>query len=101
MLYRDNYLSEIKNILYIEKYMNRYFRFLNICLKINSKSKFNEPKVIHHIFPRSLFLEFSNLKVYEWNSIELTERQHLIAHKILAKVFFKKMQYALDKMLGK
>lgn len=51
---------------------------------------------IHHIIPRCLDGENE-----EFNLVKLSYREHLIAHKLLAKIFFgnEKLQYAVNAML--
>lgn len=43
----------------------------------------------HHICPKAydLFPEYTDFKIHSWNKINLTRRQHLIAHRMLYKTF--------------
>lgn len=68
-----------------EHYLQRYLRFMNSILKSrpNRKTKFETE--LHHILPKSLFPEYSNLKKNSWNKIHLTYREHFIAHWLLYK----------------
>lgn len=43
----------------------------------------------HHILPKSLFKEYSNLKVFKWNKVLLTAREHFICHMLLVKHYRK------------
>jgi hypothetical protein len=51
---------------------------------------------IHHIIPRCMEGEDE-----EFNLVKLSYKEHLLAHKLLAKIFFdnKKLQYAVNAML--
>ena len=70
-------------------YLNRYYKFILLCTLANknlSKSVYTEN---HHICPKAKdhFPEYTNLRIFPWNSIRLTRRQHIIAHYILAKSY--------------
>ncbi len=70
-------------------YLNRYWNFLQYCKKSNMSLLSGTYTEKHHICPKSkdLFPEYSNLKIFHWNSIKLTRRQHIITHYILAKSY--------------
>lgn len=61
----------------------------------------------HHILPRSLFPDYSNLKDNPWNGVLLTYREHILCHYLIYKHYKKygttkfesKMMYALNGML--
>lgn len=38
----------------------------------------------HHILPKSIFPEFSNLRKYKWNKVNLSYYDHFMAHVYLA-----------------
>lgn len=55
----------------------------------------------HHILPKSLYPEFKDLKAFPWNRVDLTAREHYIAHRLLTKfitVDVWKMHHAVWKM---
>ena len=79
-------------------YLNRYLNFIKSCQKYNNehniylKSKLHPDGIYmerHHICPKAkdLFPEYKSFKIHPWNQINLTPRQHFIAHLILWKVY--------------
>ena len=79
-------------------YLLRYLKFIKYCSEINHNLP--KPYEKHHICPKSkcLFPEYSDFKVYPWNLIILTPRQHFIAHWILWKTYGKGQTEAFFKM---
>lgn len=73
-------------------YTDRYVKF------INSRKQSTEIFETHHILPKSLFPEYSDLVLYPNNGIKLSPREHYIAHYILAKAFGGKLLYAFNMM---
>lgn len=74
--------------------------YLNYVLK-NSLSKPVKNKTEnHHILPKSIFPEFSNLKNNAWNKSILYHECHLHAHYLLSKIFGGKMNYAFYLMIN-
>ena len=65
-------------------YLQRYIKFIS-SYKLNKKVKHKTE--YHHILPRSLFPEFSDLEINSWNGVHLTKQQHFIAHWILWKSY--------------
>jgi hypothetical protein len=59
------------------RWLQRYFRFIEYCR--NSESENNE---VHHILPRAIFPEYEKTKN---NLVSLSYREHIIAHYMLAK----------------
>lgn len=55
---------------------------------------------LHHIKPKSLFPELSNLKLNPNNGILLTAKEHFICHLLLQKIYGEKMIQAFLKMSG-
>lgn len=82
-------------------FINRYIKFIKWCNEVNSSIE-GEYLECHHICPKSddLFPEFSDFSVNEWNMIELTSRQHIIAHVMLWKIFGNSQTIALHYMLN-
>jgi len=74
------------------RWLIRYFKFINFCKLTNYRDE------VHHILPRALFPEYSNLNENVWNSIQLSYRQHLISHYILAKAVGGNMWYCISLM---
>lgn len=69
-------------------YLNRYLRFIKYCKITNLNSPIKD-LINHHICPKAkdLFPEYSNLAHNLWNKIQLTHRQHYIAHFLLWKTY--------------
>lgn len=68
-------------------YLKRYYKFILACQEKNvSEQEYTEQ---HHICPKAddLFPEYINLKINSWNSVQLTARQHIIAHIMLWKAY--------------
>ncbi len=91
-------LPKVKN----HHYFKRYLKFINGCKIAN---ELNSPNYVenHHILPkaRDLFPEFVNhTKNHKWNSVNLSFRQHLIAHVMLWKIFGGSQALALKWMLS-
>jgi hypothetical protein len=63
-------------------WINRYVKFLSI-FKLDKSIKNETQK--HHILPKSIFLEYSDLNTHKWNCCILSHRAHIIAHYMLAK----------------
>lgn len=62
-----------------EKSLETYLDFLEV-------KETNEEGEVHHILPRSLFPEFSNLRIFPFNSVNLLYSDHVKAHYLLTKV---------------
>jgi hypothetical protein len=90
-------LSQIHNILYSKvhnaHYLNRYYKFIVSLIGQKHNGQYTEK---HHICPKSrdLFPEYANLKLNPWNQINLTSRQHFIAHWLLWKAYGGSQRYA-------
>lgn len=69
------------------KLINSYLKFILRCEKSNLKRSLILEK--HHICPKAkdMFPEYAVFKVYPWNCISLTQKQHIIAHLFLARIF--------------
>jgi len=70
-------------------YLNRYYKFILLCTLANKNLSKSDYKENHHICPKAkdLFPEYTNLKIFPWNSIKLTRRQHILSHYLLAKSY--------------
>jgi hypothetical protein len=81
-------------------HLKRYVRFVQDC--VNHNQNLSDVYVEkHHICPKSLFPQYSNIKLNLWNSCVLTARQHFIAHWILSKVYAGgPMHFALQRMIN-
>ena len=91
--------SKPHNSHYLQKYMN----FIDACDRKNKNDITIGYTETHHIAPaaKDLFPEFSNLKVNMWNAVNLTSRQHILAHVMLWKVYGGSQIIALDCMLNR
>lgn len=70
-------------------YLTRYIKFIKYC-KINNKNlSDNTYFEKHHICPKAkdMFFEYQNLNHYPENRVDLTARQHYIAHLLLHKSY--------------
>lgn len=77
--------------------MDYFTHYINLVDSRKSRGLVKEKGYeIHHIIPRCI-----NGENEDFNLVKLSHREHLIAHKLLAKIFFdnKKLQYALNAML--
>ena len=67
-------------------YLKRYIKFIEHCKTLQPHDEKCEQ---HHILPKSkdMFPEYSSFRLHPWNKIQLTLRQHFIAHLLLWKAF--------------
>lgn len=81
-------------------YTKRYINFIFGCIKKNIDLPEEVYTENHHILPKSIWPEYSELNLNPWNCSVLTARQHLIAHWILAKAIDSQgMWYAFKVMM--
>ncbi len=66
-----------------DRHLVRYVMF------IKSRQPSNGTVERHHICPKAndLFPQYSNLHNHPWNAIDLTPREHYVAHLLLWKIF--------------
>jgi hypothetical protein len=95
----------IENILsskpHNKHYLNRYLKFIK---KFSNQIAIKGETEVHHICPKSsdLFPEYKSFKINPWNKINLTYRQHFIAHYMLTKTYSDSKQiYAFWAMCNK
>lgn len=76
-------------------YLHRYYNFIMGC-KNNVDLLTNKNSELHHICPKApdLFPEYTDGRVFKWNIIRLTYRQHFLAHYMLWKAFGGSQIYA-------
>lgn len=79
-------------------YVNRYIKFISACNNLTTDP--NDKTHAHHILPRSMWPEYTDLNANKWNKSILTVRQHYIAHLILAKAVGGKMWQAFWYMIN-
>lgn len=98
-MYNLDCLKEIiknKDINYNEFYLKKYFNFCSSLIeKYNNKKIDKQDSEKHHILPVSLFPELSKEKS---NIINISLREHYLAHWLLAKTFGGKMWFAFNQM---
>lgn len=65
-------------------YLTRYLKYIEYCK--NQKITVGHK---HHICPKAqdMFPEFASFAEFPWNCVIITPRQHLIAHRLLCKVY--------------
>ena len=80
-------LNLLDSIPHNSHYLNRYKKF--ILLRYNIKLEKGTKIHKHHILPKAkdMFPLYESFKENSWNKIELTPREHYIAHLILCKAF--------------
>lgn len=78
-------------------YVDRYFKFIRACMSQQNLGYVEH----HHILPKSMFPQFSDLGEHVFNSARLTGRQHFIAHWMLAKAYGGKMWSAFWMMCNR
>jgi hypothetical protein len=68
-------------------YLKRYIKFIECCQISNILFEGYVEK--HHICPKAkdLFPEYKDFKKYRWNRVDLSGKQHFVAHRILAKAY--------------
>lgn len=104
-----NIYDILKTRNYNPHYLDKYYSFILGCFiknktnNITKLSKYNKEGIYmetHHILPKAkdLFPEYRDLKKNPWNSIDLTPRQHYIAHLILWKCYGGSQALALNYM---
>lgn len=62
-----------------EKFLETYLDFLEI-------EETSEEGEVHHILPRSLFPEYSDLRIFPFNGVNLLYSDHVKAHYLLTRV---------------
>jgi hypothetical protein len=69
------------------KYIKRYVNYLELCEIANIDTSVYMER--HHILPKAsdMFPQYRNLLDNPWNGIELTAKQHIVAHIILKKAY--------------
>ena len=67
-------------------YLSRYWKFILHCQTRVLNETYIEK---HHILPKAkdLFPEYADVKKFKWNSVDLTAREHIMAHIILWKAY--------------
>lgn len=68
-------------------YLNRYITFIEQCQQKNIV--YDGPTEQHHICPKAsdMFPAYKDFRLHPWNKVDLTPRQHFIAHLIIWKLF--------------
>ncbi len=80
-----------KNKFWVSRYI-KFIQLFNLDKKIKNKTH------NHHILPKTIFPEYSNLKQYKNNSAHLSYRAHYIAHFMLGKIFGTAMWIEFSRM---
>ncbi len=76
------------------RYLNRYIDFITACMNTNNKIIVER----HHICPKSIFPEYADLAINTWNRVDLTPREHFIAHWMLHKAVGESQTFAFFAM---
>ena len=89
-----------KNIIIID--YSKLKEYIEFCLEYDKKIKMPLQTEHHHILPKSLFAEYTNLKENSWNGAHLLHKDHYIAHQLLVLSLDNfEMRYAFQKMSEK
>ena len=96
-------MSDIREILssvpHNSHYLNRYIAFIEGCRsKPLSDNQYFER---HHVCPKEIFPEFKDIIAHPWNNVNLSARQHFIAHLILSECFGGSQTYAFWAMCNR
>ncbi len=59
--------------------------YLDFCSSHKLENSIKFKTELHHILPKSLFEEYSNLNIHKWNGINLLHKDHYIAHSLLVE----------------
>lgn len=81
---------------YTKRYLKLIQHFKNRCINLENKKYFK-----HHILPKSLFPQYRNLRISDWNLCKVTAREHFILHRILSKAVGGSMIFAFHLMCHK
>jgi hypothetical protein len=81
-------------------HLQRYFNFIQYCIKSNEGISIAIYTEEHHICPKAkdLFPEYTSFRLHPWNKVHLTARQHMLAHWMLWKAYGKSQTYAFKAM---
>lgn len=74
---REKLLEKFKN-------WNKIDLYLDLINSNLSNTKISGQTENHHILPKSIFPEFSDLRKYKWNSVHLKYQDHFMAHYYLS-----------------
>jgi len=76
--------------------------YIFFCLEKSQEKHEKFKTEYHHILPKSLFPEFSNLKEHRWNGVFLLKKDHCEAHGLLTKsILSDKMDFCFYSMYNK
>lgn len=89
--------SIFKSLAINDHFFIKYVNFIIACQNRVSDETYFES---HHIIPKSIMPEYADLSIHTWNAIDLTAREHIIAHILLHFAFGGKLSVALHCMLG-
>ena len=83
-------------------YLKRYWKFIQWCQDANQNT-IPEYTEEHHICPKAkdLFPEYKSTSKYQWNIVNLSNKQHIIAHVILWKSYGGGQAQALDYIINR
>ena len=83
---RDILISKPNNA----HYLDRYLKLID-----GIKTRITNLSVVkHHICPKAndMFPEYKSFKLYPWNCVSVTRREHILLHRLLYKIFKTKSQ---------
>lgn len=89
--------SNFKALAINDHFFIKYVNFIIACQNRVSNETYLES---HHIIPKSIMPEYADLSIHTWNAIDLTAREHIIAHILLHFAFGGKMSLALQFMFN-
>jgi hypothetical protein len=81
------YREILESIPHDNRQLERYRAFIDARVGRNFSPGYDGVTHLHHICPKSMWREYSDLGVNTWNGIKLTPREHFIAHWMLWKSY--------------
>ena len=82
---------------YKENMIKRYVDFVFS----RNYDRIDSPIEKHHILPKSIYPEYLSFINFPWNKVNLSYREHIIAHIMLHHIFGGKMTFTVLRMVGK
>jgi len=65
--------------------IDKLITYLKFCRNNNTGNRIKGVTALHHILPKSIFPQYSNLKIHDWNGVHLSYYDHYYAHWLLTE----------------
>lgn len=106
--------EQMQNLLKEETKYSKWYLNIIFKAKLENRKKLKKDNIEyvyyenHHILPKSIFIEYKDLKINKWNGVLLTYREHILIHILIYKHYKKldskfeeiKMGHTLVKIVG-